>query len=120
MTPGTTLGRWELPDQGTTGDEPIRLGSVLRSISVGETLEISIEGHAARTDSREFRAARTTVQKIVATLRPNHYGDSPIQAHHGGSIWIYDGKIWRMVLNWAGIEWSAQLRGLGVDQLMVG
>ena len=84
------------------------LVSVLHSIRVGETLEQNIEGHAARRDSREFRAARATLQKIIATLEPNPYGGGPIQAHHGGSIWIYDGRNWRMVANWAGIEWSVQ------------
>jgi hypothetical protein len=84
------------------------LVSAVHSIKVGETLEQNIEGHAARTDSKEFRAARATLQKIIATLKPNPYGDGPIQAHHGGSIWIHDGETWRMVANWAGIEWSVQ------------
>jgi hypothetical protein len=53
-------------------------------------------------------AARATVQKIAATLNPNPYGPPPIQAHHGGSIWVYDTNGWHLVLNWAGIEWSAQ------------
>ena len=84
------------------------LVSAVHSIRVGETLEQNIEGHAAREDSREFRAARAALQKIIATLEPNPYGDGPIQAHHGGSIWLYDGRSWRMVANWAGIEWSVQ------------
>jgi hypothetical protein len=82
--------------------------SVLHQINVGETLIENIDGHAARTDSPEFVDARATVQKIAATLNPNPYGPPPIQAHHGGSLWLYDGKRWRVVLNWAGIEWSAQ------------
>jgi hypothetical protein len=82
--------------------------SVLHQIKVGETLTENIDGHAARTDSPEFVSARATVQKIVATLNPNPYGPPPIQAHHGGSLWVYDGTNWRLVLNWAGIEWSAQ------------
>ena len=83
--------------------------SVLHQINVGETLTENVEGHAARTDSPEFVAARATAHKIVATLNPNPYGPAPIQAHHGGSLWLYDRKAWRIVLNWAGIEWSAQL-----------
>ena len=82
--------------------------ATLHQIKVGETLTENIDGHAARTDSPEFVAARATVQKIVATLNPNPYGPPPIQAHHGGSVWVYDGSRWRLVLNWAGIEWSAQ------------
>jgi hypothetical protein len=82
--------------------------SVLHQINVGETLRENIDGHAARTDSPEFIHARATVQAIVATLGPNPYGPPPIQAHHGGSIWLFDGTVWHLVLNWAGIEWSAQ------------
>jgi hypothetical protein len=82
--------------------------SVMHQVTVGETLVENVEGHAARTDSPEFVNARATLQKIVATLTPNPYGPPPIQAHHGGSIWLYDGKAWHLVLNWAGIEWSAQ------------
>ncbi len=72
------------------------------------TLVENVDGHSARTDSNEFVHARATVQKIVATLQPNPYGPPPIQAHHAGSIWLYDGTVWRLVLNWGGIEWSAQ------------
>lgn len=82
--------------------------SVLHQIRVGQTLTENIEGHAARTDSPEFVNARATVHKIVSTLNPNPYGPPPIQAHHGGSVWVFDGTRWRLVLNWAGIEWSAQ------------
>jgi hypothetical protein len=59
--------------------------ATLHQIKVGETLTENIDGHAARTDSPEFVAARATVQKIVATLDPNPYGPPPIQAHHVGS-----------------------------------
>ncbi|MGH9125746.1 MAG: DUF6424 family protein [Acidimicrobiales bacterium] len=82
--------------------------TALHHIRVGETLTENVDGHAARTDSPEFVHARATVQQIVATLDPNPYGPPPIQAHHGGSIWVHDGTRWRLVLNWAGIEWSAQ------------
>ncbi len=82
--------------------------STLHQISVGLKLIENVEGHSARTDSTEFVRARATVQKIVTTLSPNPYGPPPIQAHHAGSIWLYDGKDWRLVLNWGGIEWSAQ------------
>ena len=82
--------------------------SVEHQLKVGETLVENVEGHAARTDSPEFVAARATLHKIVTTLNPNPYGAPPIQAHHGGSVWVFDGTSWRIVLNWAGIEWSAQ------------
>lgn len=82
--------------------------STVHQIRVGQTLEENVEGHAARTDSPQFVAARETLHKIVGTLRPNPYGPPPIQAHHGGSVWLYDGTTWHLLLNWAGIEWSAQ------------
>jgi hypothetical protein len=80
-------------------------------VTVGHTLVQRVEGHAARTDSREFRHARAALHKIVRTLRPNPFGTGAVQAHHGGSIWVHDGAGdggWHLVLNWAGIEWSAQ------------
>jgi hypothetical protein len=82
--------------------------SILHHITVGMTLKQNVEGHSSRTDSTEFVHARAAVHKIVATLNPNPYGPVPIEAHHAGSIWLYDGTNWRLVLNWAGIEWSAQ------------
>lgn len=30
------------------------------------------------------------------------------QAHHAGSLWVYDGQGWFLLLNVAGVEWSAQ------------
>lgn len=92
------------PAEGADGSSV----TALHQIRVGQTLTENVDGHAARTDSPEFVHARATVQKIVATLDPNPYGPPPSQAHHGGSIWVHDGTRWRLVLNWAGIEWSAQ------------
>jgi hypothetical protein len=85
--------------------------SVEHQIKVGQTLVENIEGHAARADSPEFVSARATLHKIIGSLEPNPYGPGPIQAHHGGSIWLHGGagdNDWHLVLNWAGIEWSAQ------------
>src|SRR5262249_48200618 len=39
---------------------------------------------------------------------PFFYGTGQIEAHHGGSIWVHDGRTWRMYQNLAGIEWSGQ------------
>lgn len=85
--------------------------SVEHQIRVGQTLVENVEGHAARTDSPQFKLARATLHRIVGSLSPNPFGDGPIQAHHGGSIWVHSGNAdndWHLVLNWAGIEWSAQ------------
>jgi len=32
----------------------------------------------------------------------------PVQAHHAGSLWCFDGHEWFLLLNVAGVEWSAQ------------
>ena len=85
--------------------------NIEHQVTVGETLIENVEGHAARTDSPEFVLARSTLHKIVTSIDPNPYGPGAIQAHHGGSIWLHGGQAdndWHLVLNWAGIEWSAQ------------
>jgi hypothetical protein len=80
----------------------------LHTIKVGQTAVANVEGHAARTDSPEFVAARTALHKILNATGTFFYGAGQIQAHHGGSIWVHDGKQWRMYQNLAGIEWSGQ------------
>ena len=32
----------------------------------------------------------------------------PVHAHHAGSLWIFDGQGWFLLLNVCGVEWSAQ------------
>ena len=83
----------------------------LHTIVVGQPLHQNVEGHTARTDSPEFKRARATLHKIIQTFDPNPYGTGAVQAHHGGSIWVHTSEAdhpWRLVLNWAGIEWSSQ------------
>jgi hypothetical protein len=48
------------------------------------------------------------LHKILSQTGKFFYGEGQIQAHHGGSIWVHDGKTWRMYQNLAGIEWSGQ------------
>lgn len=33
---------------------------------------------------------------------------APMQAHHAGSLWVFDGDGWFLLLNVCGVEWSAQ------------
>lgn len=88
----------------------------LHSIKTGEVLTQNVEGHAARTDSATFKQARaalhTLMPKLFGGVNPwdtDHRSvDTAIQAHHGGSIIFLDGDVWRVVLNWAGIEWAEQ------------
>jgi hypothetical protein len=87
--------------------------SGLHIVRAGEQIAENVEGHAARADSPEFVSARNALHKILAEIKqqtgkPFYYGDTPVQAHHGGSIWVHDGQNWRMYQNLAGIEWSGQ------------
>ena len=82
--------------------------TVVHQITVGQTLVERVEGHAARTESTEFKHARAALQKIMRTIDANEFGPGPFEAHHGGSIWVKADDGWRLMLNWAGIEWSAQ------------
>ncbi|HET6459884.1 MAG TPA: DUF6424 family protein [Syntrophales bacterium] len=80
----------------------------LHTIRAGETITANVEGHAARADSQEFKNSRTTLHKILKETGTFYYGSEPVQAHHGASLWVHDGKTWRMYQNLAGIEWSGQ------------
>jgi hypothetical protein len=82
-------------------------------MKVGETADINVDGHPARTDSPGFGNARTTMHKIcdalVAAGKAIFEGPGPYQAHHGGSLWVYSATTgWLLFLNKAGIEWSSQ------------
>lgn len=33
---------------------------------------------------------------------------APVQAHHAGSLWVFDSGGWFLLLNVCGVEWSAQ------------
>ena len=82
--------------------------SKLHTVRAGETITENVEGHAARADSPEFQRSRATLHKILKETGSFYYGPEPVQAHHGGSIWVHDGTTWRMYQNLAGIEWSGQ------------
>ena len=77
----------------------------------GETMpwKIRIPDHAGRTQSSAFRAAKKVAKQIMATIPGDEpYGKGPWQMHHGGSLWVFDGRTWRLFCNTVGIEWSAQ------------
>jgi len=42
--------------------------NVEHQVTVGQTLVENVEGHAARTDSPQFKLARATLHKIVRSL----------------------------------------------------
>src|SRR5262245_3924135 len=87
--PGCTIREAKerfMPPQGDGSVEK------LHTIVVGQPLHQNVEGHTARTDSPEFKRARKTLHAIIATLTPNPFGEGSIQAHHGGSIWVFTGE----------------------------
>jgi hypothetical protein len=69
---------------------------------------INIPDHAQRADSPEFQHAKDVAHKIMATISQPWHRPGPWQMHHGGSLWVFDGKDWHLYLNDAGIEWSSQ------------
>lgn len=67
----------------------------------------AIPGHPPRKDSAIFIQARKFLNKILIN-KNNLYGPKPVQAHHGGALWLKDGYGWFMVKNLAGLEWCSQ------------
>ncbi|HEU5002497.1 MAG TPA: DUF6424 family protein [Actinomycetota bacterium] len=82
--------------------------SQVHSMKVGEVATVNVDGHPERTDSPEFLHAKAAAHKIITTLPDLFQGPGDYQMHHGGSLWLHDGKGWLLVLNEAGIEWSSQ------------
>jgi hypothetical protein len=74
----------------------------------GEPVSYNTSGHPARSDSPEYVATRKALHKIVGTLPEHYYGPEPVQDHHGGGLWVYDGEVWFFLRNLVGIEWSGQ------------
>jgi Family of unknown function (DUF6424) len=70
--------------------------------------DINVGNHPPRTDSPEYVAARTKMNEIAGQAAGMIYGQGPYQDHHGGALWLQDGRGWFLVRNQAGIEWSAQ------------
>jgi len=92
--------------KGTQTDGGVAKGA--HTDGFGKSGVENIPDHVGREDSPEFRRARRTLHRMVKAAGTQWYGPEPVQAHHGGSIWLHDGRGWFMVLNEAGCEWSAQ------------
>ena len=81
----------------------------LHQVAFGLRGTANVAGHAARRDSPAFVRTRGALLRILRELgNATFYGKGPVQAHHGGSLWVHDGATWRMFQNLAGIEWSSQ------------
>ena len=78
---------------------------------------VSIPDHPGRTESEAFRRAKDALHKILAAVRAQQdgspliasvAGSGAVQAHHAGSLWVFAGGSWSLLLNTCGVEWSAQ------------
>ncbi len=69
---------------------------------------MEVRNHPARTKSAAYRRSHTLMTKLVDLSQPWFLGDAPYEDHHGGGIWVKDGKGWFLITGMAGIEWSAQ------------
>lgn len=91
----------------TAAGEPSPSGT--HTQTEGQRATINLRDHADRTESSWFVDAKRVFHKIMATLAGlEPYGAGPWQAHHGGSIWVHDGKVWLLFRNLLGVEWSLQ------------
>ena len=75
--------------------------------------EIQYAGHEPRNDSPLYTKSRALLTKIAASTTAGggpkwFYGDAPWEDHHGGGLWLHDGKAWFFVKNFAGMEWASQ------------
>lgn len=69
---------------------------------------ISIGDHAKRADTPLYHRSRKHMITAVQACQPWYFGPPPYQDHHGGGVWVHDGRSPLLLLLPAGIEWSAQ------------
>lgn len=74
----------------------------------GQPITYYTAGHPPRSDSAEYVKSRKALHQIFGTLSGWFFGEEPIEDHHGGGLWLYDGRGWFFVRNLVGIEWSGQ------------
>lgn len=85
-----------------------RAGST-HGVTAGERVTYETSGHPPRDDSPTYVKSRAALGKISASLEKDWYfGKGPYQDHHGGGLWVNDGKGWFFLRNLVGIEWSGQ------------
>jgi len=74
----------------------------------GQPVTYYTAGHPPRSDSPEYVHSRKALHQIIGTVNGWFFGEEPVQDHHGGGLWLYDGEGWFFVRNLVGIEWSGQ------------
>jgi uncharacterized protein DUF6424 len=74
---------------------------------------IDYAGHVPRADSPLYVQSRKLLNDIAKSTEQGggqawFYGPDPWEDHHGGGLWVHDGKGWFFVKNFAGMEWASQ------------
>lgn len=74
---------------------------------------IDYAGHEPRKDSPLYVQSRKLLTEIAKSTETGggpawFYGEGPWEDHHGGGLWVHDGKGWFFLKNFAGIEWASQ------------
>ncbi len=87
--------------------------SGLHTLHQDDPFTINYAGHDARTDSPLYAKSRKLLTEITKSTDGNGgtawvYGAGPWEDHHGGGLWVHDGKGWFFLKNLAGMEWASQ------------
>ena len=74
---------------------------------------IDYQDHEPRTDSPLYKESRQLLTLIARSTQADggpawFYGPEKWEDHHGGGLWVHDGKGWFFLKNFAGIEWASQ------------
>jgi hypothetical protein len=74
---------------------------------------IDYAGHEPRSDSPLYVQSRQLMNAIAKATQAGSgphwfYGDPDWEDHHGGGLWVHDGKGWFFLKNLAGMEWASQ------------
>jgi len=96
-----------MPDGTTKAAEP----DLSRTHQVAEDHKWveNVPDHGGRQETPVFTRAKGFVHAIIASCKASiPWGPPPHQMHHGGSIWVFDGDLWRVYLNTHGSEYSGQ------------
>ncbi len=93
--------------------QPLKASDVTNPhvVRAGQPVDYQTGGHPPRKDSDTYKNSRVALHKIFGTVESWYFGPEPIQDHHGGGLWAFDGGGWFFVRNLVGIEWSGQFCG---------
>jgi hypothetical protein len=82
--------------------------SQVHNVTAGRPVTYKTSGHPPRADSPTYKVSRSVLDTIRSSLEDWYFPGTQYQDHHGGGLWMNDGKGWFFVRNLVGIEWSGQ------------